>query len=104
MKAGKGLFSMITAALVALAISACAPSPTQEGTGGYIDDTVITTKVKTKLIGDKAIKSSEISVSTFKGRVQLGGFISSPQMASRAVTIARTVPGVKAVTNNMQIK
>lgn len=91
-------------AIVALTLSACAPGPTKEGTGGYIDDTVITTKVKTELLKDDALKSTEINVETFKGRVQLSGFVSSPQMASRAVEVTRRVKGVTAVTNNMQIK
>jgi len=82
----KVLASAAMAAVVALTLSACAPTPTKEGTGGYIDDTVVTTKVK-----------------TFKGRVQLSGFVSSPQMARHAVEVTRSVPGVKSVVNNMQV-
>ncbi|WP_075181906.1 BON domain-containing protein [Pantoea sp. 1.19] len=104
MKLFKLVSGVITAAVVALTLAACAPTPTQEGTGGYIDDTVVTTKVKTKLLGDEALKSREINVETFKGKVQLSGFVSSPQMASRAVELTRTVPGVKSVINNMQVK
>lgn len=95
---------MLVAAVMALTLSACAPTSTQEGTGGYIDDTVITTKVKAELLKDDSLKSTEINVETFKGRVQLSGFVSSPQMANRAVEVTRQVKGVKAVTNNMQIK
>ncbi len=105
MKWADRLTGLIGTIAVALTISACAPIPLKEGTGGYIDDTVITTKVKSKFIGNSSLKhSSEINVETFKGRVQLSGFVSSPQMAFRAVEIAREVPGVKSVINNMQIR
>ncbi|MCX8955934.1 BON domain-containing protein [Erwinia psidii] len=104
MKLMKILTSMVVAAVVALSVSACAPTKTQEGTGGYLDDTVITTKVKTQLLQDDSLKSTEINVETFKGRVQLSGFVSSPQMANRAVSLTRSVKGVTSVTNKMQIK
>ncbi|MDF7658400.1 BON domain-containing protein [Erwiniaceae bacterium L1_54_6] len=104
MKLFKIVAGMLMAAVMALTLSACAPTSTQEGTGGYIDDTVITTKVKTELLKDDSLKSTEINVETFKGRVQLSGFVSSPQMANRAVAVTRGVAGVKSVVNNMQIK
>ncbi|WP_034915137.1 MULTISPECIES: BON domain-containing protein [Erwinia] len=103
MKLFKVLTGVVIAAAVALTV-ACAPTATKEGTGGYLDDTVITTKVKGELIKDDMLKSTEINVETFKGRVQLSGFVSSPQMANRAVQITRSVKGVNAVTNKMQIK
>ena len=104
MKLFKVLAGALVAVVVALTLSACAPTPKEEGTGGYIDDTVITTKVKAQLLNDDELKSREINVETFKGRVQLSGFVSSPQMASRAVEVTRTVKGVKSVVNNMQIQ
>lgn len=104
MKFVKALSGAVMASVVALALSACAPGPAKEGTGGYIDDTVITTKVKAQLLGTKELKSTQINVETFKGRVQLSGFVSSPQVASRAVTVARLVPGVTSVVNDMQIR
>lgn len=104
MKMVKVLAGAAVAAVMAMTLSACAPSSTKEGTGGYIDDTVVTTKVKSKLVGDDSLKSREINVETFKGRVQLSGFVTSPQMASHAVEVTRTVPGVKSVVNNMQVK
>ncbi|WP_016594539.1 BON domain-containing protein, partial [Yersinia pestis] len=84
--------------------SACAPTAKSEGTGGYLDDTVVTTKVKAALLGEKNLKSTEINVETFKGRVQLSGFVSSSQDANRAVQVTRSVPGVKSVSNQMLIK
>lgn len=104
MKWFKVLTGALIASVVALTLSACAPTPTKEGTGGYIDDTVVTTKVKGQLLKDDSLKSTEINVETFKGKVQLSGFVSSPQMAYRAVEVARSVAGVKSVVNNMQIK
>jgi osmotically-inducible protein OsmY len=104
MKLFKVLAGMVIAAVVAITVSACAPTPTKEGTGGYLDDTVITTKVKSELLNAKDLKSTEINVETFKGRVQLSGFVSSSAAANRAVQVTRTVKGVTAVTNNMQIK
>ncbi|GAA0486308.1 MULTISPECIES: BON domain-containing protein [Tatumella] len=104
MKFIKVLASAVLASVVALSLTACAPGPKKEGTGGYIDDTVITTKVKAQLLGTKELRSTEIKVETFKGRVQLSGFVSNLQTASRAVEVARRVPGVTSVVDNMQIK
>ncbi|QUY50881.1 BON domain-containing protein [Serratia plymuthica] len=104
MKLFKTLSALCMAAVVAFAVSACAPTAKSEGTGGYIDDTVITTKVKSALLADKTIKSREISVETFKGRVQLSGFVSSGADANRAVQVTRGVAGVKSVENVMQLK
>ncbi|WP_016260485.1 BON domain-containing protein, partial [Yersinia pestis] len=92
------------AIIMAMAVSACAPTAKSEGTGGYLDDTVVTTKVKAALLGEKNLKSTEINVETFKGRVQLSGFVSSSQDANRAVQVTRSVPGVKSVSNQMLIK
>lgn len=100
----KTLSALCMATILAMAVSACAPTAKSEGTGGYIDDTVITTKVKSALLADKSIKSTQISVETFKGRVQLSGFVSSSADANRAVQVTRGVAGVRAVDNNMLIR
>ena len=104
MKVMKFFSGAVAAVAVAVMLSACAPTSKQEGTGGYIDDTVVTTKVKAEFLRDESLKAREINVETFKGRVQLSGFVSSPQMANHAVEVTRRVPGVKSVVNNMQIK
>ena len=104
MKWFKATAASCAALLVAVSLSGCAGSSTKESTGGYIDDTVVTTKVKTALFSDKQIKSSEINVQTFKGRVQLSGFVSSAADAKRAVDVTRQVQGVRIVENDMQIK
>jgi osmotically-inducible protein OsmY len=82
----------------------CASTRTQEGTGEYVDDTVITTKVKAAILNEPTLKSAEINVETFKGVVQLSGFVSSQAAENRAVEVARGVPGVKSVKNDMRLK
>jgi osmotically-inducible protein OsmY len=83
---------------------ACASTRTQESTGEYVDDSVITTKVKAELAGDDFLKSFQISVETFKGIVQLSGFVNSQQAVDKAGQIARGVNGVKSVKNNLIVK
>jgi hyperosmotically inducible protein len=98
---------VISAAFLAVAlvsVVACAPTATKEGTGQYIDDTVITAKVKAVIFDDPITKASEVNVETFKGVVQLSGFVSSQAAANRAVELARGVAGVKSVKNDMRIK
>jgi hyperosmotically inducible protein len=82
----------------------CASTAKTEGTGEYVDDTVITTKVKTAIFGEPTLKSAEINVETFKGVVQLSGFVSSKEAESKAVSVASTVGGVKSVKNDMRVK
>jgi osmotically-inducible protein OsmY len=83
---------------------ACASTSKQEGTGEYIDDSVITTKVKSQLAADDFLKSFEISVETYKGIVQLSGFVGSQQAVDKAGEIARGVQGVKSVENDLNLK
>jgi osmotically-inducible protein OsmY len=82
----------------------CASTSKSEGTGEYVDDTVITTKVKTAIFNEPALKSAEINVETFKGVVQLSGFVSSRDAETKAVAVAGTVSGVKSVKNDMRLK
>jgi len=83
---------------------ACSSTPKQEGTGEYVDDSVITTKVKAAVFNEPMLKSAEINVETFKGVVQLSGFVSSQSAANKAVEVVRSVSGVKSVKNDMRIK
>jgi osmotically-inducible protein OsmY len=85
-------------------LSACASTSKSEGTGEYVDDTVITTKVKAAVLNDPTLKSAEINVETFKGVVQLSGFVNSQADINQAVTVARGVTGVKSVSNGMKLK
>jgi osmotically-inducible protein OsmY len=90
---------MLIASLVA-----CASTSKQEGTGEYIDDSVITTKVKSMLAADDFLKSFEIGVETYKGIVQLSGFVDSQKAVDKAGEVARGVNGVKSVKNNLNVK
>ena len=82
----------------------CAGSSTRESTGEYIDNSVLTSKVKAAIFNDPMLKVLQINVETFKGVVQLSGFVDSPEAVARAVEVARSVEGVKAVKNNMSVK
>lgn len=90
---------------LALLISlGCTSTSTQESTGEYIDDSLITTKVKTAIFNEPTLKSAEINVETFKGVVQLSGFVNSQTAISKAISVAGSVNGVKRVNNDMRIK
>ncbi|WGL97049.1 BON domain-containing protein [Arsenophonus sp. aPb] len=104
MKYLKSMTALYTVLFMALFLSACAPTAKTEGTGGYIDDTVITTKVKTALLAEKNLKSTQINVETFKGRVQLSGFVSSRADAQRAVQVTQGVAGVQSVIDSMKVR
>lgn len=82
----------------------CASTSRHEGTGEYVDDTVITAKVKAAILNEPTLKSTEINVETFKGVVQLSGFVSSHASESTAVKVASNVEGVKSVKNDMRVK
>jgi osmotically-inducible protein OsmY len=101
--AGRYLSALFLAVTLASA-AGCSSTPQREGTGEYIDDSVITAKVKTAILNEPSLKVAEINVETFKGVVQLSGFVSSQAAANRAVEVARGVGGVKGVKNDMLIK
>jgi osmotically-inducible protein OsmY len=86
------------------AFVACASTPKHEGTGEYIDDSVITTKIKTQLASDDFLKSFQISVESRKGIVQMSGFVDSQKAVDKAGQIARGVEGVKSVRNDLIVK
>ena len=99
---------MIIRSLVALmmitAFMACASTPEQSSTGEVVDDSVITTKIKTQLAADDFLKSFQISVETRKGIVELSGFVDSQKAVDKAGQIARGVEGVKSVKNALIVK
>ena len=84
--------------------AACASTRTHESTGQYVDDSVITTKVKALLAEDDFLKSFQISVESFKGTVQLSGFVNSQQAVDKAGVITKSVDGVRALKNNLIVK
>lgn len=96
--------SALFLAVTLMSVVGCASTSTQEGTGEYIDDSVITTKVKAAILDEPTLKVAEINVETFKGVVQLSGFVSSQAAANRAVEVARGVRGVKSVKSAMRVK
>jgi len=102
MKFTKRIAPLMLAAFVGLA--GCASTSKQEGTGEYVDDTVLTTKVKTAILAEPTLKSAEINVETYKGVVQLSGFVGSEQSARKALEVARSVKGVKSVQNAIHLK
>ncbi|MEK7321690.1 MAG: BON domain-containing protein [Pseudomonadota bacterium] len=87
-----------------LALSGCAATKTNESTGEFIDDSVITANVKSALLADKTTPGMSIEVETFKGRVQLSGFVDTAAQAKNAETVAARVKGVKSVINNIELK
>jgi len=97
-------FTAFFFAILLATLAGCASSAKQEGIGEYFDDTVITTKVKAAIFNEPTLKSTEINVETFKGIVQLGGFVSSQADISKAVELARSVKGVTSVKNDMRLK
>jgi len=90
--------------MLIVSLSACASTSKQESAGEYVDDSVITTKVKSLLAGDDFLKSFQIGVETYKGVVQLSGFVDSQRAVDKAVQIARSVKGVSSVKNSLVIK
>jgi hypothetical protein len=82
----------------------CAATRTHESTGGYVDDSTITAKVKTAILTDSELKVMQINVETFKGVVQLSGFVDSQKMSTKAADVARGVNGVVSVKNNLIVK
>ena len=94
---------LVCIALVTVFVG-CASTPTRESSGEYVDDSTITTKVKAAIFNDPALKVFQINVETFKGEVQLSGFVDSAQNVSKAGEVARGVGGVKSVKNNLIVK
>ncbi len=104
MKQFSKYISAVFLAATLVSVVGCASTSTHEGTGEYIDDSVITTKVKAAIFNEPTLKTAEINVETFKGMVQLSGFVSSSAAADKAVELARSVKGVTSVKNDMRLK
>jgi osmotically-inducible protein OsmY len=89
---------------IAVAFQGCAATGTRESTGEFIDDAAITAKVKTALLRDDIVKGLDVKVETFRGSVQLSGFVDNVTQQQHAEDIARATPGVVEVVNNTQLK
>lgn len=98
------IMSALIGALLLTGVAGCASTAHQESTGQYIDDTVITTGVKAAILNEPTLKVAEINVETYKGAVQLSGFVRSEDNVMTAMRVARSVEGVKSVKNDMRLK
>jgi hyperosmotically inducible protein len=90
--------------VVTIPLAGCASGKKHESTGEFFDDAVLTTKVKASILGDSRLKVLQIDVETYKGVVQLSGFVDTAEAATRAVELARRVRGVKMVNNSLIVK
>ena len=104
MKISKRIATAVFTATVAFAVVGCSSTPQRESAGEYIDDAAITAKVKASIFNEPTLKSTEINVETFKGDVQLSGFVAQPQDAQKAAEVARGVKGVTSVKNDIRVK
>jgi osmotically-inducible protein OsmY len=104
MKFAQKFAAAVFTATTALAVVGCASTPTRESAGEYVDDSLLTTKVKASIFNEPTLKATEINVETFKGTVQLSGFVAQPADITRAGEIARGVKGVKEVKNDIRVK
>jgi osmotically-inducible protein OsmY len=104
MKKGNIAVRFLLILLLIAAFTACASTRTHESAGEYVDDSVITTKVKALLAQDDFLKSFQISAETFQGTIQLSGFVNNQRAVDRASEIVRGVKGVKSIKNNLIVK
>lgn len=100
----RNFFKIIAALFMAVVLAGCASTATESSTGEFIDDTVITARVKTALAKDPMVSALAVSVESFKGAVQLSGFVKTAAERDRAVKIAEDVPGVTQVFNSIQLR
>ena len=94
----------LAAIALLLALAGCASTPSQESMGEYIDDSMITTKVMTAVFNEPSLRLMQINVETFKGTVQLSGFVKSPDDIVTAEQAASRVKGVKVVRNDLLVR
>lgn len=104
MQTASRFFGILAFGVLVAAMVGCASTPTSEGTGGYVNDSIVTANVKAKLLNTPGVDSTEISVETFKGVVKLTGFLDSRDMINTAVLAARSVKGVKSVEDDLTVK
>ena len=95
---------LVAAVIGSTAMAGCTATATRQSTGEVVDDGVVTAKLKAKLIDDPVTKAYQINVETFKGTVQLSGFVDSAEASSRAAQLAGQVGGVKDVENSLEVR
>lgn len=98
------LFKILATMFLAVFLAACAGTDKQASTGEFIDDTVLTARVKAALVKDPVVSALAVGVESFKGAVQLSGFVKTAAERDRAVKIANDVPGVTQVFNSIQLR
>ncbi len=103
MRSRSAVIRGLAAALLIAALTSCTSTPKQESTGGYIDDSTITAKIRTELLADDILEGVEVSVETFKGIVLLSGSVDTEATKQRAGLIAAKIAGVKDVRNNVVV-
>jgi osmotically-inducible protein OsmY len=96
--------ALLAALLAATVVGGCSSAPTQQSSGEAVDDGVVTAKVKAALVADPVTKAHQINVETFKGTVQLSGFVESDEARARALQLARDVDGVRKVKDAMEVR
>lgn len=104
MKTRNNIIHCVLLLMLIATFAACASTPTRQSTGEYVDDSVITTKVKTLLAEDDFLKSFQISVKTYQGTVQLSGFVNSQMAVDKAGQIVKGVKGVTSIKNDLIVK
>lgn len=104
MRSGRSWILFVSCLISAALLAACAPTPTRESPGEWLDDSTITAKVKAKFLIDPVVSFFAISVETFRGVVLLSGFVNTAEQRDRAIALAKEVPGVKEVQSNLVIK
>ncbi|MFC1895449.1 BON domain-containing protein [Thermodesulfobacteriota bacterium] len=104
MKKKSVVINCLVLLMLIVTFATCASTRTQESAGEYVDDSIITTKVKSLLAADDFLNSFQIGVETFQGAVQLSGFVNSQKAVDKASEIVRSVKGVKSVRNDLIVK
>lgn len=104
MNSPKALVAALVLATALSGLIACSPTPTRQTVGEYTDDATITTRVKAALVQDPEVSAAQVNVETYRGVVQLSGFVDSEANARRAADLARQVPGVRSVKNDIRTK
>jgi len=104
MKNSSSIMKIVLCTLLLTFVIGCAGTKTRESTGQYIDDSAITAKVKAAIFAEESLKTLQITVVTFKGTVQLSGFVDTPEHVVKAGSVARNVEGVRAIKNDLVVK
>jgi osmotically-inducible protein OsmY len=104
MKKRRGIVGCLVLSMLIALLVGCASTSKHSSTGEYLDDSVITSKVKSLLAADDFLKSFQIGVETYKGVVQLSGFVDTQKAVDKAVEITRSVKGVESIKNDLIVK